>query len=107
MKTTRRGIPEYWRFDETGEYYGERLVGDRLVGGVYRTIPVERLSEGTLQGRSDVLGLDIRWRSRNLEWHDPLTGRHIVTLDDERVRAEMAQTRARELEEELRQLRGE
>ena len=29
------GIPEYWRFDETGEYYGDRLAGERLVDGVY------------------------------------------------------------------------
>ena len=24
------GIPEYWRFDETGEFYGERLAGNVL-----------------------------------------------------------------------------
>ena len=29
------GIPEYWRFDETGEFHGVRLAGDRLVDGVY------------------------------------------------------------------------
>ena len=101
------GIPEYWRFDETGEYYGKRLAGDRLVGGVYLPIPIEQLAEDILQGRSDVLGLDIRWRSRNLEWHDPLTGRHIVTLDDERAARIQAETRVHELEEELRRLRGE
>ena len=27
------GIGEYWRFDETGEYHGARLAGDRLVDG--------------------------------------------------------------------------
>ena len=26
------GIPEYWRFDETGDHHGTRLAGDRLVG---------------------------------------------------------------------------
>ena len=25
------GIPEYWRFDETGRYHRTRLAGDRLV----------------------------------------------------------------------------
>ena len=73
--------------------------------GVYRPIPVEQLAEDTLQGHSDVLDLDIRWHDGRLEWYDPETGRHIVTLDDERAariqaesRAEMAQgarTRAR------------
>ena len=108
------GIPEYWRFDETGEYYGTVLAGDRLVDGVYEPVPVERVSDDTWQGRSDVLGLNIRWRSGNLEWYDPATGRHIVSLDDERARAdaaesqaEKAQARVRELEEELRRLRGE
>ena len=32
------GIPEYWRFDETGEFHGARLAGDRLVDNVY--VPV-------------------------------------------------------------------
>ena len=115
------GIPEYWRFDETGEYYGDRLAGERLVDGVYEPIGIERLSEDTLQGHSDVLGLDIRWHDGRLEWYDPETGRHIVNFDDERARADderaraddertarlQAEARNRELEEELRRLRGE
>ena len=40
------GIPEYWRFDETGEYYGDRLAGERLVDGVYEPIGIERLVRG-------------------------------------------------------------
>ena len=27
------GIPEYWRFDETGDFHGTRLAGDRLETG--------------------------------------------------------------------------
>ena len=106
-------IPEYWRFDETGEYHGDRLAGERLVDGVYEPIGIERLSEDTLQGHSDVLGLDIRWHDGRLEWYDPETGRHIVNFDDERARADdertarlQAEARNRELEEELRRLRG-
>ena len=45
-----------------------------------------------------------------LRWHDPATGQHIVTFDDERNRANAeqearmtAEARVRELEEELRQ----
>ena len=44
------GIPEYWRFDETGEFHGVRLAGDRLVDGVYEPIPTEQLSEDTSSG---------------------------------------------------------
>ena len=122
------GIPEYWRFDETGEWYGDRVAGERLVDGVYESIEVEQVDGDTLQGHSDVLDLDIRWHDGQLEWYDPATGRHIVTLDDERARADVeraradvAETRAdderaariqvearnREIEEELRRLRGE
>ena len=101
------GIPEYWRFDETGEYYGDRLAGERLVDGVYEPIGIESLSEDTLQGHSDVLGLDIRWHDGRLEWYDPETGRHIVNFDDERTARLQAEARNRELEEELLRLRGE
>ena len=37
------GIPEYWRFDHTGgQHHGAPLAGDRLEGGSYQPIPVER-----------------------------------------------------------------
>ncbi len=93
------GIPEYWRFDETGEYDGGRLAGDRLVNGGYSPIPVEELGNGILQGYSQVLNLHLRWENGQLGWYDPATGQHIVTLDE-------AKTRIRELEAELQRLRG-
>ena len=82
------GIPEYWRFDETGRSHGARLGGDRLVDGVYRPIAIEELEEDVLQGRSAVLNLDLRWEHGQLKWHDPETGRHIATYDDQVARAE-------------------
>ena len=51
------GITEYWRFDETGEFHGTRLAGDRLAEGRYEPIAIEELEEGVLQGYSAVLGL--------------------------------------------------
>ena len=33
------GIPEYWRFDETGEFHGTSLAGDRLVEDRYERSP--------------------------------------------------------------------
>ena len=56
------GIPEYWRFDQTGDFHGTSLAGDRLVGGRYEPIPIETLEEGLLQGYSAVLDLFIRWQ---------------------------------------------
>ena len=100
------GIPEYWRFDETGEYHGARLAGDRLVDGEYRPIPIERVSGGILRGHSAVLDLDIRWHDGQLEWYDSATGRHIVTFDDEREARLEAEARVRDLEAEIRRMRS-
>ena len=111
------GITEYWRFDQTGDFHGTGLAGDRLVEGQYEPIPIETLEDGALQGYSAVLDLFIRWEHGELRWHDPETGQHIVTFEDERNRADgeraranaeqearmTAEARIRELEEELRQ----
>ncbi len=126
----RLGITEYWRFDETGEYHGARLAGDRLVEGRYEPIPIETVSDGVLQGYSPALNLYLRWEGGALVFHDPATGRPIASLEDERqaraeaeahaeaqqvradteqvradteqARAEAAEARVQELEERLR-----
>ena len=116
-------IPEYWRFDETGQYHGARLAGERLADGVYVAIEIEELPGGSLQGYSPVLDLNLRWEGAELVFYDPATGQHIATLEDERARANAeqaaraaaearadaeraaraaAEARVRELEEQLR-----
>ena len=101
------GIPEYWRFDESIQRPQQRLAGDSLADGQYLPIPIEQVADGVLQGYSQVLNLNLRWEHGQLRWHDPATGRHIVTLNDERARADQAEARVQELEEELRQLRAD
>jgi Uma2 family endonuclease len=119
------GIPEYWRFDETGEFHGARLAGDRLVEGRYELIPIVELSDGSLEGYIAVLDLNIRWEDGELGWYDPATGLHIATFDSERARADdesaarqaaedradseraarqAAEDRVRELEAQIRRL---
>ena len=88
------GIPEYWRFDATGEFHGARLAGDRLVEGRYQAIEITEVSSGALQGHSDVLNLDWRWEDGQLGCHDPATGQHIATFDSEREARTAAETRA-------------
>lgn len=88
------GILEYWRFDETGEHHGTRLAGDQLVEGVYQPISIEQLDEGSLQGYSAALNLNLRWEQGQLGWYDPATGQHIATFESERARAENERTRA-------------
>ena len=103
-------ISEYWRFDETGEYHGARLAGDRLVNGEYVAIDIDELDDGGLQGYSAVLGLYLRWERGELVFYDPATGLPIASLDSERearrdaeARADAAEARIRELEEQLDQ----
>ncbi len=93
------GIPEYWRFDETGRFHGTRLAGDRLAEGRYEPVPIEEVEDGVLQGYSAVLGLIVRWERGALRWHDPETGQEIPTFEQElegRLAAEQAQAQAEE-----------
>ena len=113
------GIPEHWRFDETGEYHGARLGGDRLVGDRYEPIPIERLPDGGLRGHSAIRNVELRWTDGRLGWHDPDTGEHVATLEslrrslaeerrslaEERQARIEAEARVQELEAQLRQLR--
>ena len=90
----RLGIQEYWRFDETGEFHGSRLAGDRLEGDVYVPVEIEELRGGGLQGYSAVLNLNLRWEGGQLRWHDPSTGRYVPTFESERARADAERARA-------------
>ena len=76
------GIPEYWRFDETGEHHGRRLAGDRLVGNRYESIEIVESADGSLEGYSEVLELYLRWEAGQLKWYDPETGKAIVDLPE-------------------------
>lgn len=108
------GIKEYWRFDDSGAFHGERLAGDLLVDGRYQSIEIEELDDGSLQGYCAVLDVTLRWQDGQLGWFDPSTGQHIPTFfdqqahaDSERARADAAEARLRSVEAELRRLRGE
>ena len=43
------GIGEYWRCDETGDYHGARLAGERLADGEYVAIDIEELPDESSQ----------------------------------------------------------
>ena len=117
----RHEVLEYWRFDEEDGPNRTRLAGDRLAQGAYQPIPIDTLPDGRLRGHSAVLNLILEWHDGNLNWIDPATEEHIPTFEQERkakLQAEtresqerqarlQAETRNRELEEELRRLRGE
>ena len=92
------GIPEYWRFDERGEYYGAKLAGDRLVGGRYTPLPVVLGPGGVWRGFSKVLGMELHWNNERLLWVDPATGQPLPTFEYYRDLADAARTQRKEAE---------
>ena len=99
------GIPEYWRFDITGEYCGARLLGDMLDGGSYRPAPVYEAEPGVLQGYSPALNLWLRWEQGRLVWWDP--AREAPIKDFEYQKARYEEHRARYEEQRARYERAE
>ncbi len=83
----RIGVPEYWRFDpsEQGEYHGQRLAGDRLVGGEYRPIELTMAPDDLLKGYSEVLGLSLCWAGGWPRLYDPATESYLPNWREERA----------------------
>ena len=118
------GIPEYWRFDPTGnERYDRPLAGDRLAGGTYEPVEIHEIEPDHHHGHSVVLNLDPCWDHGKLRWFDPSTGQHLSLVYEElealvaerqalaaerqahiaeRQARMSAEARVRELEEQLR-----
>ncbi len=109
------GVPEYWRFDPSGgDFHNTHLAGDRLVGDEYQPVPIQHTPEGHLWGRSEALGLSLCWEEGQLRFWDPVGEQYLNTYLEERDAhlAEQnariaAEARVRELQDELRRLRGE
>ncbi len=109
------GVLEYWRYDRTGgDFYGEPLVGERLVDGEYRRLELRYESDGSIWSHSEMLNLDLRWQDGELRFWDPLEGRWLLSHEEEHdgrvaaeARVESAEARVAQLEAELRHLRGQ
>ena len=111
----RIGVPEYWRYDSSGgDFYGERLVGERLVDGEYRRFELRRESDGSVWSHSDALNLDLWWVDGELCFRDPVAERWLLSHQEEHDARLAAEERAAEerearlaAEAELRRLRGQ
>ena len=79
------GVTEYFLYDPRGEYLAPRLQGHRLVGGVYEgQVSVESIDR-TLTLRSETLGLELRVKGGELRFHDPATGRNLLSHHEEHI----------------------
>ena len=79
------GVTEYFLYDPRGEYLAPRLQGHRLVGGGYEgQVSVESIDR-TLTLRSETLGLELRAKGGELRFHDPATGRNLLSHHEEHL----------------------
>ena len=116
------GVPEYWRFDPSGgRYHGEPLSGWRLVNGLYQRIESTTEPDGIIKAYSDILELSLAWDEGWPRFYDPAAGAYLDNWRQERAALQQEQAaravaeaeleteraRVRQLEEELRRLRGD
>ena len=82
----RMGVQEYWRLDRHG-FYGEPLVGERLVDGEYARFELHTEPDGDTWSRSEVLGVDFYHRIEDgISWfllRDSATGEWLGDLSEE------------------------
>ncbi len=90
---TTLDVTEYWRFDPSGDHFTPHLIGERLVDGEYRPLPVETGEDGTLRGYSEILGLDIYvLPGLLLRFYDPVSRQWLLTLEEEASARQAAET---------------
>ena len=104
------GVQEYFLFDPLEEYLDPPVQGHRLVGGTYRLMTPEAMSDGDVTLRSHVLGLLIR---REGSWpilYDAQTGERLLTPEEaliawrqETAARQEAEARARQAETRIRE----
>ena len=72
------GVPEFWRFDPTGQHFEPRLQGFRRQTDGYVALPANR--EGSaITIRSEALDLDLHFDGERLRLRDSQTGRFFPT----------------------------
>ena len=91
------GVREYWRYDATGgEFYGEPLVGESLVGGEYSRVELRHESDGRIWSHSEALNLELWWVEGELRFWDPVADRWLLSQEEERAGRLAAQAHAEE-----------
>ena len=90
------GVKEYWQYDPVGTLLEPPLRGSMLAGGEYAALPSRELADGAVEVYSPVLGLHVRMAGEILRFHDPATGRDLLTHQDEARARQDAEKRLRD-----------
>ena len=116
------GVSEYWRYDERGgAFYGEPLVGERLVDGEYQRLPMREDANGGVWAYSAALNLVMGWDDGDLRFWDPVAEERLLSHAEEHAARLAVESRAAkahavcqtieahiaELESQLRQPRAD
>ena len=89
----RIGVDEYWRFDPMGECFSPSLVGEILVDGEYRPIPVIEGADEALRARSEVLGLDLCvFPDLEFRLYDPARSGWLLSYDEAQLELSAARS---------------
>ena len=95
-------VQEYWQYDPTGDYLQPPLQGLRLVSGDYAPLPAGD-GNGVRSMYSAVLGLELRATGQGLRFRDPVTGRELLSLAENREARERAERERQRAERERQQ----
>ena len=86
------GVTEYWRFDATGQCFAPVLIGERLVDGEYRPMPLSN-DDGILRIHSEVLGLDFCvLPGLELRLYDPTAGQWLPSHEESETARHVAES---------------
>ena len=96
-------VQEYWQYDPTGDYLQPPLQGLRLVSGDYAPLPAGGDGNGVRSMYSAVLGLELRATGQGLRFRDPVTGRELLSLAENREGRERAESERQRAERERQQ----
>ncbi len=91
------GVTEYFQYDPTLDYLNPPLKGYRLVSENYVPIHPSILPSGELSFASEVLRLQLQLQSGKLRFHNPRTGKNLLSyleVEQARQQAEQAQVDA-------------
>lgn len=91
------GVREYWQYDPTGDYLDPPLQGLQLIERNYWPLRAAIPAPDGFSVHSAVLDLDLRLEGGVLRFHDPRTGRKLLSYQEAeqaRLAAEQAQQAA-------------
>ncbi|MBW4631820.1 MAG: Uma2 family endonuclease [Iphinoe sp. HA4291-MV1] len=98
------GVHEYYQYDPTGDYLTPQLQGLRLVDGNYFPVATTTLPDDTVSLPSEVLGLELRIKSGQMRFYDPVTGKTLFTYEEQAAARQAAEEKAQRLAAKLKEL---